>query len=337
VMISAQVIWRFGGVQVTAVRRVRRPTHWTPCRWASPGYVSTGAEVDQSLSPTQWLLALVMSRLGYGSRDIDTETGAGIMRGSSRGRLRIALWAVLAGLLPTLVAPPASASTLVQVRRQLQALHLVPLPLFPARLVGEWRGTSVSLESPSDCSNCDYGISFSRDGTFLASLRRGGPEVLGDFLNPRSNDGGRSERVRVGSRIVYMVWGRRATMAWHESGRTYWVFVKWANTPPRRLLSELVASLRPLPSVAPRPDLSILVLGDSYSAGNGAGDYFGAKGCWRSRRNYAQDYAHLIEARPIAQRAAVTNAACSGATTSWFFNSEHGRRPELDASTRATT
>jgi lysophospholipase L1-like esterase len=77
--------------------------------------------------------------------------------------------------------------------------------------------------------------------------------------------------------------------------------------------------------------LPILVLGDSYSAGNGAGDYYGAKGCWRSRRNYAEDYARLIEAAPFRQLATVTNAACSGATTSWFFNSEHGRAPELHA------
>jgi hypothetical protein len=75
--------------------------------------------------------------------------------------------------------------------------------------------------------------------------------------------------------------------------------------------------------------LSILVLGDSYSAGNGAGDYYGAKGCWRSRRNYAEDFARLVEAD--GQRATVTDGACSGATTSWFFNSEHGRPPELDA------
>jgi hypothetical protein len=89
-------------------------------------------------------------------------------------------------------------------------------------------------------------------------------------------------------------------------------------------------------SVAPSSSstLRILVLGDSYSAGNGAGDYYGAKGCWRSRQNYAEDYARLIEAIPYDQPAAVTNAACSSATTDWFFHSENARRPELDAVTK---
>jgi len=94
------------------------------------------------------------------------------------------------------------------------------------------------------------------------------------------------------------------------------------------------AGLFHAPSIAAAPSptaLSILVLGDSYSAGNGAGDYYGAKGCWRSRANYAEDYARLVEAPSYGQRAVVTNAACSGATTAWFFNSEHGRPPEQDA------
>jgi lysophospholipase L1-like esterase len=80
--------------------------------------------------------------------------------------------------------------------------------------------------------------------------------------------------------------------------------------------------------------LSILVLGDSYSAGNGAGEYFGAKGCRRSHKNYAEDFARLVQAAPYHQPASSVNAACSGATTSWFFNSHHGRPPELDAVNR---
>lgn len=68
------------------------------------------------------------------------------------------------------------------------------------------------------------------------------------------------------------------------------------------------------------PVLPILVLGDSYSAGNGAGDYYGPKGCRRSRRNYAEDYARLIALPPHRQKASVTNAARSGATTASFFS-----------------
>ena len=63
---------------------------------------------------------------------------------------------------------------------------------------------------------------------------------------------------------------------------------------------------------APVRALSILVLGDSYPAGNGAGDYYGAKGCWRSHMNYGEDYARLVEAAPYTQAARATNAACSG-------------------------
>jgi lysophospholipase L1-like esterase len=66
--------------------------------------------------------------------------------------------------------------------------------------------------------------------------------------------------------------------------------------------------------------LSILVVGDSYSAGNGAGDYYGAKGCRQSHKNYAEDFKTLVEAAPYRQNATVVNAACSGATTDWILN-----------------
>ena len=32
--------------------------------------------------------------------------------------------------------------------------------------------------------------------------------------------------------------------------------------------------------------LSILAMGDSYTAGNGAGAYYGPAGCWRSHRQF---------------------------------------------------
>jgi lysophospholipase L1-like esterase len=81
--------------------------------------------------------------------------------------------------------------------------------------------------------------------------------------------------------------------------------------------------------------LRILVMGDSYSAGNGAGHYSGPHGCWRSRDNYAGDFSRVVERSPFHQPASVTNVACSGATTSWFFNSVSGRPPELDAVTKS--
>ena len=70
-------------------------------------------------------------------------------------------------------------------------------------------------------------------------------------------------------------------------------------------------------------------MGDSYSAGNGAGDYSGAAGCYRSSRDYAQDFAAILRGKPYSQPAAVTNVACSGAVTADFFHPRSGRPAEL--------
>jgi hypothetical protein len=78
-------------------------------------------------------------------------------------------------------------------------------------------------------------------------------------------------------------------------------------------------------------DLSLLVMGDSYSAGNGAGDYYGPSGCRRSRKNYGADFAALLQAAPIRQSTTATTVACSGATTADFFASQDGNPPQIDA------
>ena len=75
----------------------------------------------------------------------------------------------------------------------------------------------------------------------------------------------------------------------------------------------------------------ILVMGDSYSAGNGAGDYQGPKGCWQSSRNYASLYAQALNQPPYDQLAYVATSACSGDKTSSFFSTTSGRPPQLDA------
>ncbi|HEX8645755.1 MAG TPA: SGNH/GDSL hydrolase family protein [Thermoleophilaceae bacterium] len=77
--------------------------------------------------------------------------------------------------------------------------------------------------------------------------------------------------------------------------------------------------------------LSMLVMGDSYSAGNGAGDYYGAKGCWRSANNYGRVYQRLVEAPPYEQRAFVETVACSGDTTRELTRSKSGRPPQIEA------
>lgn len=99
------------------------------------------------------------------------------------------------------------------------------------------------------------------------------------------------------------------------------------------VLAALVAApgVSAVATAAGKPAMRILVMGDSYSAGNGAGDYSGAKGCYRSGRDYGQDYAAILRAKPYSRPAAVTNVACSGAVTADFFRSKSGRPPELDA------
>ena len=66
---------------------------------------------------------------------------------------------------------------------------------------------------------------------------------------------------------------------------------------------------------APRGDrVDIVVLGDSYSSGNGAGAYYGPQGCYRSAAGWAEHYARAL--RSAGMDVALRNAACSGATTS---------------------
>jgi hypothetical protein len=73
----------------------------------------------------------------------------------------------------------------------------------------------------------------------------------------------------------------------------------------------------------------ILVMGDSYSAGNGAGDYTGPKGCWRSPNNYAGLYSQALNQPPYDQLSYVASSACSGDKTSSFFSTTSGRAPQL--------
>lgn len=86
--------------------------------------------------------------------------------------------------------------------------------------------------------------------------------------------------------------------------------------------------------------VSILVLGDSYSAGNGAGDipgkagdvgYYGSEDCWRSAYNYGRQFQRIIEAPPYNQRAFVENRACNGAVTADFFSPQADRGADVVA------
>ena len=55
--------------------------------------------------------------------------------------------------------------------------------------------------------------------------------------------------------------------------------------------------------------LKVVLLGDSYSAGNGAGDYYGPKDCYRSTTNWAERYLNMIRDE---YNVTFVNRACSG-------------------------
>jgi lysophospholipase L1-like esterase len=70
--------------------------------------------------------------------------------------------------------------------------------------------------------------------------------------------------------------------------------------------------------------LKVVLLGDSYSAGNGARDskgerdYYGPKGCYRSHSNWAEQYVRQL--RNSGYNVTFVNRACSGAVTADLLN-----------------
>jgi Ca2+-binding RTX toxin-like protein/lysophospholipase L1-like esterase len=70
-----------------------------------------------------------------------------------------------------------------------------------------------------------------------------------------------------------------------------------------------------------RPFLRVVLLGDSYSAGNGAGtadEYYGPNGCWRSTANWAEQYVDYL--RTLGYAISFENRACSGSTTEDIYS-----------------
>ena len=71
---------------------------------------------------------------------------------------------------------------------------------------------------------------------------------------------------------------------------------------------------------APRPvskQLSVVQLGDSFSAGNGAGSYYGAAWCERSPKNWGQRF--VESANALGVDATYVNRACSGGVLKNIF------------------
>lgn len=71
-------------------------------------------------------------------------------------------------------------------------------------------------------------------------------------------------------------------------------------------------------SALDRGPLTVVLIGDSYSAGNGAGHYFGPKGCYRSSENWSSRYVMYLKS--LGYRVTFTNHACSGAVTDNILN-----------------
>lgn len=66
-------------------------------------------------------------------------------------------------------------------------------------------------------------------------------------------------------------------------------------------------------SALEQKNLNVVLLGDSYSAGNGAGLYSGPDGCYRSQNNWAQKYVQFLKGKGV--NVTFQNRACSGAIT----------------------
>ncbi|MDR1295733.1 MAG: GDSL-type esterase/lipase family protein [Bifidobacteriaceae bacterium] len=65
--------------------------------------------------------------------------------------------------------------------------------------------------------------------------------------------------------------------------------------------------------IRPNLPVNIVLIGDSYTAGNGAGAYYGPDGSFRSHNNYGEKYAEWLREQGVPAR--VTNLAWGGATT----------------------
>ena len=89
------------------------------------------------------------------------------------------------------------------------------------------------------------------------------------------------------------------------------------------ILGSTLDSSKSATAATPTGQLKILALGDSYTAGNGAGSYYGDSTCYRSLKNYANQFA--------AKVGAVSDVgACSGAVANDFFVISWGRKPMIE-------
>lgn len=74
----------------------------------------------------------------------------------------------------------------------------------------------------------------------------------------------------------------------------------------------------PKAAAAAGSHINIVVVGDSYSAGNGADNYYGPNGCYRSHSDWSERYASWL--RSQGHSVSLVDRACSGGVTSQYFN-----------------
>ncbi|HUQ57764.1 SGNH/GDSL hydrolase family protein [Lentzea sp.] len=101
------------------------------------------------------------------------------------------------------------------------------------------------------------------------------------------------------------------------------------------LLTALV-TLGAAPAAEATSSTSLVVLGDSYASGTGAGSYQDgtAGNCWRSDNSYGEQVAARL--RAAGRLSSFTNVSCSGAATADLTRRFKERPAQLDALKRST-
>lgn len=102
------------------------------------------------------------------------------------------------------------------------------------------------------------------------------------------------------------------------------------------VLTAVLAALGIAPTANAARTTSLVVLGDSYASGTGAGAYQDgtAGNCWRSNNSYGELVAARL--RAAGRLGSFTNVSCSGAATADFSRPFKDRPAQLDALKRDT-
>jgi lysophospholipase L1-like esterase len=103
------------------------------------------------------------------------------------------------------------------------------------------------------------------------------------------------------------------------------------------VLTAVLAALGIAPAANAAYSTSLVVLGDSYASGTGAGDYQDgtAGNCWRSNNSYGEQVAARL--RAAGRLGSFANVSCSGAATADFSRPFKDRPAQLDALKRDTS